>query len=90
LHAIFVGFVFSMIFGHAPVIFPGVVGIAIPFRRFFYVPLVLLHTGLLLRVGGDLAGDFAAARRGALVIAVAIALFLVGTAASAALGRLRR
>jgi hypothetical protein len=90
LHAIFVGFVFSMIFGHAPVIFPGVVGIAIPFRRFFYVPLVLLHTGLLLRVGGDLAGDFAAARRGALVIAVAIALFLVGTAASAVLGRLRR
>jgi hypothetical protein len=90
LHAIFVGFVFSMIFGHAPVIFPGVVGIAIPFRRFFYVPLVLLHAGLLLRVGGDLAGDFATARRGALVIAVAIALFLVGTAASAALGRLRR
>lgn len=30
LHAIFLGIVFSMIFGHAPVIFPGVLGIASP------------------------------------------------------------
>jgi hypothetical protein len=30
LHAIFLGFVFSMIFGHAPVIFPGVLGLAMP------------------------------------------------------------
>jgi hypothetical protein len=28
LHALFLGFVFSMIFGHAPVIFPGVLGVA--------------------------------------------------------------
>jgi hypothetical protein len=30
-----VGFVFSMIFGHAPVIFSAVLGVAIPFRRLF-------------------------------------------------------
>src|SRR5579885_2849618 len=54
LHALFLGFVFSMIFGHAPVIFPGVLGIAIPYRRPFYLHLALLHAGLALRVSGDL------------------------------------
>jgi hypothetical protein len=90
LHAIFLGFVFSMIFGHAPVIFPGVLGVRIPFRRVFYVHLGLLHAGLVLRVGGDLAGSFTAARWGGLVNATAIALFLVATVGSAAEARLGR
>ncbi|MGH3002880.1 MAG: hypothetical protein ACRDM1_09525 [Gaiellaceae bacterium] len=90
LHALFLGFIFSMIFGHAPVIFPGVLGIAIPFRRFFYVHLVVLHVGLALRIGGDLAGRFQAARWGGLVSATAIGLFLPATIGSAALARRRR
>lgn len=85
LHAIFLGFVFSMIFGHAPVIFPGVLGIRIPYRRFFYVHLSLLHAGLVLRVGGDLTESFSAARRGGLLNAIAIVLFLLATVGSAAL-----
>jgi hypothetical protein len=84
LHSLFLGFVFSMIFGHAPVIFPGVLGIAIPFRRIFYGHLGLLHAGLALRVGGDLAGNFRVARWGGTVNAIAIAVFLVATIASAA------
>jgi hypothetical protein len=84
LHAIFVGFVFSMIFGHAPVIFPGVLGVRIPFRRGFYLHLAVLHAGVALRVAGDLAGDARLARDGALLNAVAIALFFAATAASAA------
>ena len=90
LHAIFLGFVFSMIFGHAPVIFPGVLGVRIPFRRVFYAHLGLLHAGLVLRVGGDLADNFTAARRGGLVNAAAIALFLVATVGSAAAARAGR
>jgi hypothetical protein len=90
LHAIFLGFVFSMIFGHAPVIFPGVLGIAIPFRRFFYLHLTLLHVGLALRVGGDLAGSFGAARWGGLLNATAIGLFLIATIASAVSARVQR
>jgi len=31
LHAVLLGFVFAMIFGHAPIIFPAVLGIRIPF-----------------------------------------------------------
>jgi len=90
LHALFLGFVFSMIFGHAPVIFPGVLGFRIPFRRFFYLHLALLHAGLSLRVGGDLAGSFTAARWGGLLNATAIGLFLVATIGSAITARLAR
>ena len=90
LHAIFLGFVFSMIFGHAPVIFPGVLGIAIPFRRGFYTHLALLHAGLALRIGGDLAGSYRAARWGGLLNATAIGLFLIATIASAVLARRTR
>jgi hypothetical protein len=90
LHAVFLGFVFSMIFGHAPVIFPGVLGIRIPYRRIFYVHLALLHAGVALRVGGDLAGSSDAARWGGLLNATAIGLFLlatIGSAAAAVIGR---
>ena len=90
LHALFLGFVFSMIFGHAPVIFPGVLGVAIPFRRAFYLHLALLHAGLALRVGGDLAESYDAARWGGLLNATAIGLFLVATMGSAAHARLAR
>jgi len=89
LHAIFLGFVFSMIFGHAPVIFPGVLGLAIPFRRGFYVHLSLLHAGLALRIAGDLAGNDRAARWGGVLNAAAIALFLLATIATAVQARVQ-
>jgi hypothetical protein len=54
LHTIFLGFVFAMIFGHAPIIIPAVMRVHIPFNRAFYVPLVLLHLTLTLRILGDL------------------------------------
>ena len=90
LHALFVGFVFSMIFGHAPVIFPGVLGVAMPFRRVFYAHLALLHVGLAIRVGGDLAADFTLARWGGLLNAIAIGLFLAVTLGSALAARMQR
>lgn len=83
LHSIFVGFVLSMILGHAPIVFPAVLRLQIPFRAFAWVPLALLHASLLLRVGGDLSGHAGARAAGGLVGAVAVALFLVSTAAGA-------
>ncbi|MGE5514610.1 MAG: hypothetical protein ACM31D_02190 [Bacteroidota bacterium] len=56
LHALFVGFVFSMVFGHAPVILPAVIKVRLPFHLYFYVPLTLLHASLALRLIGDLSG----------------------------------
>lgn len=53
LHVVFVGFVFSMTFERAPVIFPSVLGVSIPYRPAFYLHVGLLHA-LLLRVGATL------------------------------------
>ena len=50
IHTFFIGFVFSMIFAHGPIILPGVLGIvAKPFHRILYFWLFLLHASWLLR-----------------------------------------
>ncbi len=54
LHIYFVGFVFSMIFAHAAVIIPSLTGKIVPYSRYFYLPLILLHGFLILRIAGDL------------------------------------
>ncbi|MGH2876399.1 MAG: hypothetical protein ACRDNJ_12350 [Solirubrobacteraceae bacterium] len=81
LHAVFLGFVMSMVFAHAPVIVPAVLRVALPFHRGFYVQLGLLHVSVALRlVGGDLAGSGPLWRWGGILNEVAILLFLVVTA----------
>lgn len=54
VHAIAIGFVLSMIFGHAPIILPAVIGLRIRYSAAVYGPLVLLHLSVLLRVAADL------------------------------------
>jgi hypothetical protein len=76
LHAFFVGFVFSMVFGHAPVILPAVLRVRFPYHPALYLPLALLHLSLAVRV-------FLSATVGAwgnvaaIVLFVATAIFLV-------------
>lgn len=54
LHTFFLGFVFSMIFAHGPIILPGVLGLSVkPYSSLFYVPLVLLMASLGLRLLAD-------------------------------------
>src|SRR5215471_2492725 len=76
LHSLFLGFVFSMIFGHAPVIFPAVMMVQPCFRPTFYSHVVLLHLALVLRVGADLAKWATGRQWGGVLGALAIALFL--------------
>jgi len=77
LHAVFLGFVISMIFAHAPVIVPAVLGRPLPFRRSFYLALALLHVTLLLRlVGGDAIGNVDAWQWGGSLNEVALLLFI--------------
>ena len=80
LHALFLGFVFAMIFGHAPIILPAVLGVAVGFRRSFYAHLVLLHATLVLRVAGDLLGWLPGRRWGGLGNVAALVLFGLCTA----------
>jgi hypothetical protein len=74
LHAILVGFVFSMVFGHAPVILPAVLRVAFPWHPALYVPLALLHASVLLRMFAPPAGGVGNAAAIALFIATAVAL----------------
>ncbi len=78
LHMIFIGFVFSMIFAHAAVIIPSLSGRMVPYSRYFYLPLVLLHGFLLLRVAGDMAWIPEWRTAGSYGNVLAILLFLGG------------
>ena len=79
LHAIFVGFVFSMVFGHAPVILPAVLRVGFPYHPVLYLPLALLHGSLAVRV-------VLSVEAGAWGNAGAIALY-IGTAGGLVLGK---
>jgi hypothetical protein len=89
LHTLFVGFVFSMVFGHAPVILPAVMRVAVPYKGYFYGPLALLHASLLLRLVGDLSGIHTLRQWGGMANAVAIVAFLATMAVTVARARRR-
>jgi hypothetical protein len=76
LHVVFVGFVISMIFGHAPIIFPAILGVPINFQPAFYIQLFLLHASLALRVIADYANWYTLRMWGGLLNEVAILLFI--------------
>ncbi|HXG48601.1 MAG TPA: hypothetical protein VNO52_13320 [Methylomirabilota bacterium] len=86
LHAFFLGYVFAMIFGHAPVIFPSVLNRPIAFHGRFYGHFALLHLSLVLRSAGGLAGWPEARQWGGVLNAVALGMFLVNTIGSLAFG----
>ncbi len=57
LHTVLIGFVLSMVFGHAPIILPAVARLRVPYGPLLYGPLVLLHASVTLRAGsGSPAG----------------------------------
>ncbi len=80
VHAVLVGFVISMIFGHAPIIFPAILGRPFAFGRHFYGPLIALQITLALRVVGDLIADMPLRQWGGMLNTAAILLFLAAVA----------
>ena len=86
LHAVFMGFVFSMIFAHAPIIFPAVLGRPLRFSRAFYAHVILLHLSLLLRVGGDIMDSFPAYQWGGMLNVLTLMVFIANTIFAAAQG----
>lgn len=80
LHAVFLGFVMSMVFGHAPVIIPAVLRVPLPYRPRFYGHLALLHASLVIRiVGGDLLGSTALWQLGGVLGVLALLVFVVSS-----------
>lgn len=87
-HAIFLGFVMALIMAHAPLILPAVLRVSIPYHPVLYVPVALLHTGLLVRlVGGDAWGVLIALPVGGGLSAAAILLFAATVATLSARAR---
>jgi hypothetical protein len=82
LHTIFLGFVFGMIFGHAPVMFPAVLGRPMRYTPAFYGHVVLLHLSLILRIIGDLSGMPDVRRWAGMLNGIALLLFMIATAVS--------
>ena len=73
------GFAFSMILAHAPVIIPAIVHRALPYHRLMWLPYVLLHAGLVVRVVGLLAEASSVWKVGGALGVAAILVFMVLT-----------
>jgi hypothetical protein len=90
LHAVFVGFVFSMIFGHAPIIVPAVMGVSVAMTRMLYLPLAILHGSLVLRMLGDVMMDAGVRRWGGMLNALALLGYVAVMIYAAVLARRAR
>jgi len=90
IHAFFVGVVISSILAHAPIIVPAITGLDIPFRREFYLPLVLVQTSLVGRIAADLLAMGEVRRWSGLVQVVAILLLIAVVLASVSRARFKR
>ncbi|HEX6918535.1 MAG TPA: hypothetical protein VF140_10670 [Phycicoccus sp.] len=89
VHAVFLGFAMSMVLAHAPVILPAVIRRAVPYRPAFWLPHVLLHAALTVRVVGDVTGVEPLVVVGGTGTALAILVLPATAAASAALAARR-
>ncbi len=56
VHAVTLGFVLSMVFGHSLIIFPSVVGFTLRYSPALYPPLLLLQLSVVSRTIGDFSG----------------------------------
>jgi hypothetical protein len=91
LHAIFLGFVVSMIMAHAPVILPAVLRKPLPYRPFLYLPVALLHVSLVVRLlGGDAWASVDALRWGGIVNVIAVLLFAALSVTTAVMGPVKK
>jgi len=79
IHSVFIGFVFSMIFGHAPIIFPSILNRPLNFHSSFYIHLAMLHIGLVIRIIADFGDGWELRLWGGLISTAAIALFILST-----------
>lgn len=87
-HAVFLGFVMTMIMAHAPIILPAVLRLQIPYHRALYAPVALLQLSLLVRVvAGDAWGSIEALRLGGMGAAASLLGFAATAAGVAMLAR---
>ena len=77
VHAVFLGFVMSMIFGHAIIVVPVFTNLSFPYHWVMWLPLVFLHSTLVARAYGDYSLSFEIKQWGGMLNAAALALFAI-------------
>lgn len=83
LHSFFIGFVFSMIFSHAPIILPAVIKKPIRiYRPILYYWFVLLQLSLATRIISDAYGFVEMRKLSGLVNGISLIIFFVTIAAT--------
>ncbi|MCL2656080.1 MAG: hypothetical protein FWD62_01455 [Betaproteobacteria bacterium] len=90
LHALTLGFVFSMVFGHAPIILPAIARIRFPWHPIAYLPLVLLHLSVAARVIATLSENIPLRGIAALSNTAALGVFILFVAGSIVRGKVSR
>jgi hypothetical protein len=87
LHALALGFVFSMIFAHAPLVIPVIARARLAYTPAFYVPLALLHASVAWRAAAVFIGGsqlYVAALGNATAIALFVAILVASLLAARA------
>jgi hypothetical protein len=82
LHAVLIGFVLSMVLGHALIILPAVARIRLRYAPTLYAPLPLLHVSVALRVGSGLGGWDLGRKGSGILTLIALAGFIGSLAVS--------
>jgi hypothetical protein len=91
VHSVMLGFAISMVMAHAPVILPAVLRRPLPYRPVMWIPLALMHLGLVIRIGaGDLGQLYGVWQAGSVINVIALLLFFVVAAASSIAGPVRK
>ncbi len=88
VHTFFLGFVFSMIFAHGPIILPGVLGISVkPYHKILYGWLLILHISWMARVWADIFLAFDIRKVSGILSALAILGYFATVAILTTLGQ---
>lgn len=87
IHGVFLGFTMSMIMAHASTILPAVIRRPLPYRSVMWIPAVLLHVSLLLRIWlGDFLGFASALTFGGVLNVVSVVGFFAVAIVSCTVG----
>lgn len=90
IHSFFLGFVFSMIFAHAPIILPGVLKLQISiFNRSLYFWFALIQVSLIIRILGSVLPSTDLKIIGGFTNGIAILGFLINIAILTIIGKKR-
>ncbi|MHA2620577.1 MAG: hypothetical protein V2G42_02445 [bacterium JZ-2024 1] len=77
IHAVFLGFVFSMVMGHFPMIAPALLAVTPKFTHYLYLPVIFFHLSVLVRIVSGWTLRYSWHRWALLANAASLLLFFV-------------